>query len=102
MITTFPYFDNSFKNELVNNKEIQDEDNSNGNDRIKKKKKVRKTSEEDVVKKNNQKNEIKKKKPKKKNILESIGDERLAAFGINPKKFHKKLKYSNTNEKSLK
>jgi len=34
-------------------------------------------------------------KPKKnKNILESITDERLLAYGIQPKKFHKKIKYS--------
>ncbi len=32
-------------------------------------------------------------KKKNKNILESITDERLAAYGIEPKKFHKKLKY---------
>jgi len=43
----------------------------------------------------------KKTKPKKKNknILESITDERLLAYGIEPKKFHKKIKYSNKNQK---
>ena len=33
-------------------------------------------------------------KKKNKNVLESITDERLAAFGINPKKFKKKIKYT--------
>ena len=44
------------------------------------------------------KNGIKKKKKKNKNIVESLTDERLAAYGINPKKFKKKLKYSNKNK----
>ncbi len=39
------------------------------------------------------KSKVKGHKKKNKNILESITDERLAAYGIEPKKFHKKLKY---------
>ena len=35
-----------------------------------------------------------KKKKKNKNIIESMTDERLAAYGIDPKKMKKKLKYS--------
>jgi protein KRI1 len=42
----------------------------------------------------NQKSKHKKKK-KNKNVLESITEERLAAYGINPKKFKKKIKYAN-------
>jgi protein KRI1 len=59
------------------------------------------TNDNAVVKKNNKK----KKKKKNKNILQSLSDKRLEAFGINPKKFKKKLKYSNntvTDEKKLK
>ena len=35
-----------------------------------------------------------KKKKKNKNIVEQITEERLLAYGINPKKFKKKIKYS--------
>ena len=37
-------------------------------------------------------------KPKNKNMLESITDERLASFGLNPKKFKKKIKYSGNSK----
>lgn len=39
------------------------------------------------------------KNKKKKNLIETINDDRLKAFGINPKKFHKKLKYSGNQNK---
>ena len=42
------------------------------------------------------------KKKKNKNVLQSMTDERLSAYGINPKKFHKKLKYANKNPEGLK
>jgi protein KRI1 len=38
-------------------------------------------------------------KKNKKTLLETINDDRLKAFGINPKKFHKKIKYSSNQNK---
>ena len=56
---------------------------------------------ENSQKKKQENKHSKKIKPKKKNknILESITDERLLAYGIEPKKFHKKIKYSNKIQK---
>lgn len=58
----------------------------------------------DIETKTTTKNESKssktnhKHKPKNKNMLESITDERLASFGLNPKKFKKKIKYSGNSK----
>ena len=40
-------------------------------------------------------------KKKNKNVLDSLTDERLAAYGIDPKKFHKKLKYGDKSKIKL-
>lgn len=52
------------------------------------------TSSKSVKEAGQEKHKKDKKKKKNKNILESLTDERLTAYGINPKKFKKKLKYS--------
>jgi protein KRI1 len=41
------------------------------------------------------------KKKKNKNVMESLTDERLKAYGIDPKKFKKKIKYSKNNNKNV-
>ena len=62
----------------------------------KKKKKVKKEEEAPslAIVVDNKQVKVYKKKKTKKNVLETLTDERLEAYGINPKKFHKKLKYS--------
>ncbi len=63
---------------------------------------TRNISEEKSSNRKHSSKEKKHKKKKNKNVLQSMTDERLSAYGINPKKFHKKLKYSNKNSDGVK
>jgi len=117
--------DEEQKEEVEANEETMEEKVENENAEVKKKDKKKKNKkdkesevkqevqvEEKSVKKNKEKrvkdekvdqnkhhNKKGNNKNKKKDVLHSINEDRLQAYGINPKKFQKKLKYANHKDK---
>jgi protein KRI1 len=95
----------------TNNNEVVKK--SSSKEKEKKEKKVKDTSDVIVAKETPQKSSSnsetqsdksrdknkKKHKKKNKNVLESLTDARLEAYGIDPKKFHKKVKYGDQFKK---